>query len=143
MSKYDTAINNTNTIGVSCGLWSVVYSWLQSVDWVALVSFIGMVVAYLINIYFNIQRRKNDKAKHEKEIEILENQAAEEIRIAEQKAQEEIRLIKENNDRKLAVELEILQLQLEEEKRKNKQHEKERQHAQTELLNMAFKNTTD
>ena len=143
MSKYDTAINSTNTVGVGCGLWSAVYSWLQSVDWVAVGSFIGMVVAYLINIYFNIQRRKEDKAKYKKEIEILENQAAEEIRIAEQKAQNEIKVIKDNNDRKLAIELEILQLQLEEEKRKNKQHEKERQHAQKELLNMAFKNTTD
>ena len=72
MSKYDTAINSTNTVGVGCGLWSVVYSWLQSVDWVAVGSFLGMAIAYLLNIYFNIQRRKDDKAKNKREIEILE-----------------------------------------------------------------------
>lgn len=130
MSKYDAAINSTNTIGVSCGLWSVVYSWIQSVDWVAVGSFLGMVVAYLINIYFNIQRRKEEKEKNKKEIEILEK-----------KAQDEVKIIKDGNDRKLALELEILKLQLDEEKRKNQQHEKERQQAQKELLNIAFKNT--
>ena len=129
MSKYDTAINSTNTIGVSCGLWSVVYSWLQSVDWVAVGSFIGMVAAYLINIYFNIQRRKEEKEKNKKEIEILEK-----------KAQDEVKIIKDGNDRKLALELEILRLQLDEEKRKNKQHEEERQKREKALINMAFQN---
>lgn len=81
MSKYDTAINNTNTVGVGCGVWSVIYSWVQSVDWVAVGSFLGMAIAYLFNIYFNIQRRKDDKAKNKREIEILENKAKEEIKI--------------------------------------------------------------
>lgn len=127
MSKYDTAINSTNTVGVSCGVWSAFYSWLSNVDWVAVGSFLGMVVAYLINIYFNIQRRKEEKAKHKREIEILEK-----------KAEDEVKIIKDGNDRKLALELEILRLQLDEEKRKNQQHEKERQQTQKELLNMAF-----
>lgn len=127
MSKYDTAINNTNTVGVGCGVWSVIYSWVQSVDWVAVGSFIGMAVAYLLNIYFNIQRRKDDKAKNKREIEILENKAAEEIKI-----------IKENAERKAAIELDILKEQLAEEKRKNKQAEKEREIRNKELLDWHF-----
>ena len=127
MSKYDTAINNTNTVGVWCGVWSVIYSWVQSVDWVAVGSFLGMAIAYLLNIYFNIQRRKDDKAKNKREIEILENKAAEEIKI-----------IKENAERKAAIELDILKEQLAEEKRKNKQAEKEREERNKELLNWHF-----
>lgn len=127
MSKYDTAINNTNTVGVGCGVWSVIYSWIQSVDWVAVGSFLGMAIAYLLNIYFNIQRRKDDKAKNKREIEILEN-----------KAKEEIKIIRENAERKAAIELDILKEQLAEEKRKNKQAEKEREERNKELLNWHF-----
>lgn len=127
MSKYDTAINNTNTVGVGCGVWSVIYSWLQSVDWVAVGSFLGMAIAYLLNIYFNIQRHKDDKAKNKREIEILEN-----------KVKEEIKIIRENAERKAAIELDILKEQLAEEKRKNKQAEKEREERNKELLNWHF-----
>ena len=127
MSKYDTAINNTNTVGVGCGIWSVIYSWVQSVDWVAVGSFLGMAIAYLLNIYFNIQRRKDDKEKNKREIEILEN-----------KAKEEIKIIKENAERKAAIELDILKEQLDEERRKNKQAEKEREERNKELLNWHF-----
>lgn len=128
MSKYDTVINSTNTVGVSCGIWSVVYSWVQSIDWVAVGSALGMAVAYLLNIYFNIQKRKDEREKVEKEVAILK-----------EKAEKEVAIIKENNDRKLSIELAILKEQLAEEKRKNMQAEKDRERHNNELLNIAFK----
>lgn len=138
MSKYDTAINSTNTVGLSCGVWSVIYSWIQSVDWVAVGSFLGMVIAYLINIYFNIQRRRDDKEKNNRLIEIEREKAQDELKLQNEMAQKDFELKQKTAERKLSIELDILKQQLQNEKEKNKQLQNEREKTNAELLNIAF-----